>query len=256
MKKIINYALLLSLVILSPSVCSELPHDKKRAAHDDLNNGPTKKYKIPGDQDLEFTSFAENLFDTMLATHSRTCINNDVADLVEAIKTDQFDVAKRLIEKGIDLKQKDNEFSILALAIQCNDDNSHDEIINLLIDNGATIAYHSLIERSALPLAPLEAAINHHQNRLAKRLIGHYDIPLSERTLFAAFQSGNQEMALIILLDLKHLRYPINATYNTEKLRRAVGNFIPSWVVEKKVFDAYKIKQMIRAKEIELLEIE
>ncbi|MFZ5954378.1 MAG: hypothetical protein ACOYT8_04760 [Candidatus Dependentiae bacterium] len=256
MKKIINYALLLSLVILSSSLCSELPHGKKRASHDDLNNAPTKKYKTAGDQDLKFTSFAENLFDTMLPTHSRTYINNDVADLIEAIKTDQFDVAKRLIEKGIYLKQKDNEFSILALAIQCNDDNSHDEIINLLIDNGATIAYDSLIERGALPLNPFEAAINQHNNTLAKRLIGHYGIPLSERTLFAAFQSGNQEMALIILHELKHLRSPINATYNPDQLRQAVGNFIPSWVVEKKIFDAYKIKQMARAKQVELLEIE
>lgn len=163
---------------------------------------------------------------------------SDEVPLYFAINRNQIQLAKKLIESGavVNITGKTYEYSLLATAINRDKNDSHKEIIELLLQKGADINYQPKNHQTATPMS---AAVRTGNNKLAKSFVKHKKVTLNSSLLGDAYHTLNEEMAYIIL-------NKVPDTYNRTL------NVITS----KLSIEAYKIKQMIRAKEVELLEIE
>lgn len=166
-------------------------------------------------------------------------------------------IAKELISRGADVNCNHNhETSLLAQAIASNKNKSHDEIIQLLLEKGATIDFKP---KQKGTVTPISAAISHGNNALAKQFIKNKQVTLCIDLIQDAFASGNEEMAYMILSQLNYLsdQDKNTAHLNNEHVRTALEfRLTPAHKIEKIVARAYKIKQMIRAKTVDSLDLE
>lgn len=177
--------------------------------------------------------------------------------LLFAITNSRIHLAKKLIsmEASVNFTHKKKEYSLLAQAIASNKNKSHDEIIQLLLQKGAVIDFKPKKQGT---ITPIEASISHLNNNLAKQFIKKNQVTVSKNLLNDAFKSGNEEMAYIILSELPQLNNEENIpNLHLDHVRFGLAvRQAPPNLIEETVAKAYKIKQMIRAKQIELLEIE
>ncbi|BDC34658.1 hypothetical protein Noda2021_06160 [Candidatus Dependentiae bacterium Noda2021] len=166
-------------------------------------------------------------------------------------------LAKELICRGAEVNSNhEKETSLLAQAIASNKNNSHDEIIELILKKGAIV---DVQPKQKGTVTPISAAISHGNNALSKQFIKKKQVSVSIDLLEVAFVSGNEEMAHIILNELNYLdnRNKTITRLNEELVRFTQHlNQTAADETEKIVAQAYKIKQMIRAKELSSLELE
>ena len=78
--------------------------------------------------------------------------------LIAAVRYNKFLVAKKLIEYGADVNAK-NFRGETALMVSCSELSDNDDIINLLLDNGAKVNDVSLTKDSALMLASINSKV-------------------------------------------------------------------------------------------------
>lgn len=168
-------------------------------------------------------------------------------------------LALQLIELGADVNFNHpiHESSLLAQAILRKNTNPlYQDLITLLLNRGAIINFEKKYPRT---ITPLEASIRIGDNKLAKFFISK--IPpyacneILDKTLPTAIYSINQEISFIMLNQFKQLDEA--KIFNLRAYRdRLYQNNQNQEINDRKLFEAYKIKQMLRAKQVKLLELE
>ncbi|MFZ5954377.1 MAG: ankyrin repeat domain-containing protein [Candidatus Dependentiae bacterium] len=177
--------------------------------------------------------------------------------LLFAISNKQIALAQKLLELGaeVNIDHPVYESSLLTQAICANKNHSHDDIIQVLIKKGAIIDFKP---KQKGTITPFSAALRHCNNHLAKQFITKKQVTLSENFLADTEGNGNDEMAYILLNEIANLKEEtIDTTFNPQEIRNFLlwGRFNPDQV-EQIIHKKYKVKQIMRAKQVELLELE
>jgi len=106
---------------------------------------------------------------TVVMINLSACTGNSNEELVQAVKKDNIETVRKLLEAGIDVNSKDNQYQSSALMWAAHE--GHTDIMNLLIKNGANIDEQRSTGETALwfaaqkgQLEAIKILVNHGAN--------------------------------------------------------------------------------------------
>lgn len=181
--------------------------------------------------------------------------------LLYAIETRQPTLAIKLIERGANVNARcpQTYISPLARAVLYHTQQS-DKLITTLLDHGAIIDSPSVNKtpnQYMVITTPIQAAISTHNNKVARYFMQKEPklYQKIEQHIETAAHNSNEEMVYQSLSH--HTDVYTSWSINLDKYRNKIyqNNQDPD-IIKSKLLKAYKINQMIRARHVELLQLE